>query len=146
MVPLTPINPLWILFGHAHALRHPFVRTRLTFLPSPFAYPITAFNVVLTIREYKKQKWSTSDVRDYGYQSKMFYLCIPFVFECAYRSVLPRIDIPRMCFFDVWPSMVLFGRLSAFVGEWCWMLQISLALQKILGELDIVTEKKVRNS
>ncbi|GMI43156.1 hypothetical protein TrCOL_g12189 [Triparma columacea] len=101
-----------------------------------------AFNVVLTIREYKKQKWSTSDVLDYGYQSKMFYLCIPFVFECAYRSVLPRIDIPRMCFFDVWPNMVLFGRLSAFVGEWCWMLQISLALQKILGELDIVTEKK----
>lgn len=74
----------------------------------------------------------------YGYQSKMFYLCLPFVFECGYRSLLPRVDIPRLCFFDVWPNMVLFGRLSAFVGEWCWMLQISLALQQILGELAIL--------
>jgi len=59
----------------------------------------------------------------------MYILSIPFVFECFYRSFLPRIDIPRICFFNVWGNNVLFGRLSAFVGEWCWMLQISFALQ-----------------
>ena len=67
----------------------------------------------------------------YHYQETMFYLSIPFIFECGYRSVLPRVDIPRLCFWDVWGNNVLFGRLSAFIGEWCWMLQISLALQTI---------------
>jgi len=77
----------------------------------------------------------------YGYQSNLFYLSLPFIFECGYRSVLPRVDIPRLCFFDWWPNMVLFGRLSAFVGEWCWMLQISLVLQKVLGELQTIKGK-----
>ena len=71
----------------------------------------------------------------YFYQKSMFYLCLPFVFECGYRSVLPRVDIPRLCLFDVWGNNVLFGRASAFIGEWCWMLQITLALRNILDGL-----------
>ena len=81
----------------------------------------------------------TRAVRDpqvFFYQKSMFYLCLPFVFECGYRSILPCVDIPRLCLFNVWGNNVLFGRASAFIGEWCWMLQISLALRNILDGLD----------
>jgi len=76
------------------------------------------------------------DPQVFFYQKSMFYLCLPFVFECGYRSILPRVDIPRLCLFNVWGNNVLFGRASAFIGEWCWMLQISLALRNILDGLD----------
>ncbi len=68
-------------------------------------------------------------------RSWMGMLAIPFVFECGYRSILPRVDIPRLCLHSTWANTVLLGRLSAFVGEWCWMMQISLALQVVLGDM-----------
>ncbi|GMH88334.1 hypothetical protein TL16_g11128 [Triparma laevis f. inornata] len=102
---------------------------------------ITALNIVFTYKTYKNQKWSTTNTSTYAYQSNLFYLSLPFIFECGYRSVLPRVDIPRLCFFDCWPNMILFGRLSAFIGEWCWMLQISLVLQKVLEELQTINPK-----
>lgn len=85
-----------------------------------------------------------SNFHQQRYQKTMLYLSFPFVFECGYRSILPRVDIPRLCFWDVWGNNVLFGRLAAFIGEWCWMMQISLALQSICDGLEqsLPTNKK----
>lgn len=40
-----------------------------------------------------------------------------YVLGCAFRSVLPVFDIPRLCLFDTWFSSVLVGRSVATVAE-----------------------------
>jgi len=51
-----------------------------------------------------------------------------YVLGCAFRSVLPVYDIPRLCLFDTWLSSVLVGRSVAtlaelsFAAQWAVML------------------------
>jgi hypothetical protein len=51
-----------------------------------------------------------------------------YVFGCAFRSVLPVYDIPRLCLFDIWLSSVVVGRSVAtvaelaFAGQWALLL------------------------
>ena len=40
----------------------------------------------------------------------MVLLCAAYVFGCAFRSVLPRADVQRICLFDTWFSSALVGR------------------------------------
>ncbi len=40
----------------------------------------------------------------------MLLLCAAYVFGCAFRSVLPRADVQRICLFDTWLSSVVVGR------------------------------------
>lgn len=40
-----------------------------------------------------------------------------YVFGCAFRSVLPVYDIPRLCLFDTWLSSVVLGRSIATLAE-----------------------------
>ena len=55
-------------------------------------------------------------------------LCATYVFGCAFRSLLPRADVQRICLFDTWPSDVLIGRTVAtmaeigFVAQWAIIL------------------------
>jgi hypothetical protein len=39
----------------------------------------------------------------------MLALCAAYVFGCAFRSVLPRADVQRICLFDTWLSSVVIG-------------------------------------
>ncbi|MFZ0177112.1 MAG: hypothetical protein WAL11_16225, partial [Pseudolabrys sp.] len=34
----------------------------------------------------------------------MVVLCAAYVFGCAFRSILPRADVQRICLFDMWLS------------------------------------------
>src|SRR4051812_26744156 len=45
------------------------------------------------------------------------FLCAAYVFGCAFRSILPRADIQRICLFDTWLSSVFVGRSVATVAE-----------------------------
>src|ERR1041385_924842 len=40
----------------------------------------------------------------------MLALCAAYVFGCAFRSLLPRADVQRICLFDTWLSSVTIGR------------------------------------
>src|SRR5260370_37702490 len=40
----------------------------------------------------------------------MLLLCAAYVFGCAFRSLLPRADVQRICLFDTFWSSVLVGR------------------------------------
>ncbi|MFL6602655.1 MAG: hypothetical protein ACJ8R9_15160 [Steroidobacteraceae bacterium] len=51
-----------------------------------------------------------------------------YVFGCAYRSVFPVYDIPRLCLFDTWLSTVAVGRSVATVAELCFVSQWALVL------------------
>ena len=69
-----------------------------------------------------------------GSMELMLLLCGTYVFGCAFRSVLPRADVQRICLFDTWLSSVLVGRSVATVAEICFVLQWAIILQQ-LGEI-----------
>src|SRR5215469_9756501 len=53
-------------------------------------------------------------------------LSAAYVFGCAFRSLLPRADVERICLFNTWLSSVLIGRSVATLAELCsWYAVIS---------------------
>jgi hypothetical protein len=54
-----------------------------------------------------------------------------YVIGCAFRSVLPRADVQRICLFDTWLSSVLVGRSVATVAEMCFIIQWALVLRAL---------------
>jgi len=61
----------------------------------------------------------------------MLFLCAAYVFGCAFRSLLPRADVQRMCLFDTWLSSVMIGRSVATVAEVCFAAQWALVLHRL---------------
>ncbi|HEY6996212.1 MAG TPA: hypothetical protein VH397_21130 [Xanthobacteraceae bacterium] len=61
----------------------------------------------------------------------MVLLCAAYVFGCAFRSVLPRADVQRICLFDTWLSSVLVGRSVATVAEICFVIQWAIVLRHL---------------
>src|SRR6202161_2792391 len=61
----------------------------------------------------------------------MLLLCAGYVFGCAFRSVLPRADVQRICLFDTWLSSVVVGRSVATVAEICFVAQWGRVLHQL---------------
>jgi len=61
----------------------------------------------------------------------MLLLCAAYVFGCAFRSVLPRADVQRICLFDTWLSSVVVGRTVATVAEICFVAQWAIILHQL---------------
>src|SRR5437762_436731 len=61
----------------------------------------------------------------------MLLLCAAYVFGCAFRSVLPRADVQRICLFDTWLSSVLVGRSVATIAEVCFVAQWAIILHQL---------------
>src|ERR1700743_2893306 len=65
---------------------------------------------------------------------RMLLFCAASVCGCAFRSVLPRADVQRICLFDHWLSSVFVGRSVATVAEICFVAQWAIILTQ-LGNL-----------
>jgi heme/copper-type cytochrome/quinol oxidase subunit 2 len=61
----------------------------------------------------------------------MLFLCAAYVFGCAFRSLLPRADVQRICLFDTWLSSVFIGRSVATVAEVCFAAQWAIVLHHL---------------
>ena len=61
----------------------------------------------------------------------MLLLSAAYVFGCAFRSILPRADVQRICLFDTWLSSVVVGRSVATVAEICFAAQWAIILQQL---------------
>jgi hypothetical protein len=61
----------------------------------------------------------------------MLLLCAGYVFGCAFRSLLPRADVQRICLFDTWLSSVMVGRSVATVAELCFAAQWAMILHQL---------------
>lgn len=61
----------------------------------------------------------------------MLLLCAGYVFGCAFRSILPRADVQRICLFDTWLSSVAVGRTVATVAEVCFAAQWAIVLHQL---------------
>ncbi|KAK1740201.1 hypothetical protein QTG54_009151 [Skeletonema marinoi] len=77
---------------------------------------------------------SNENVNKHPYQRYHLFLSGVYVFVCAYRSFLPRIDLERYCLFDTRLSSIFLGRLAATIAEVSFAAQISLFLYHI-GEV-----------
>src|SRR4051812_22434132 len=61
----------------------------------------------------------------------MLLLCATYVFGCAFRSLLPRADVQRICLFDHWLSSVVVGRSVATVAELGFAAQWAVILHQL---------------
>ena len=61
----------------------------------------------------------------------MLFLCAAYVFGCAFRSLLPRADVQRICLFDTWLSSVVVGRSVATVAEVAFAAQWAIILHQL---------------
>jgi hypothetical protein len=61
----------------------------------------------------------------------MLFLSAAYVFGCAFRSLLPRADVQRICLFDTFLSSVVVGRSVATVAEICFAAQWAIILHQL---------------
>lgn len=61
----------------------------------------------------------------------MLLLSAAYVFGCAFRSLLPRADVQRICLFDTWLSSAVVGRSVATVAELCFAAQWTIVLMRL---------------
>lgn len=54
-----------------------------------------------------------------------------YVLVCAYRSVLPRVDLERLVVVDTGLSSIFLGRVAATVAEICFALQLGLLVHQL---------------
>jgi hypothetical protein len=73
----------------------------------------------------------------------MLFLCAAYVFGCAFRSILPRADVQRICLFDTWLSSVVIGRSVATVAEVCFAAQWAIVLLQLGGIAGVDTASNV---
>ena len=99
---------------------------RLTFRWWQLFCAVSVGNIVLWSLAAWGLPWE-SDV----YRSKQLVLSGLFVAACAFRSLLPRVDLERMCLWDSPLSSVIVGRTVATVAELCFAGQCALLLFKL---------------
>jgi hypothetical protein len=66
----------------------------------------------------------------YAVRRRQLVFSALFVLGCAFRSVLPRADVQRICFHDSWLSSVAVGRSVASVAEVAFIAQWALLLRE----------------
>ncbi|MDU1689372.1 MAG: hypothetical protein E6848_07135, partial [Bradyrhizobium sp.] len=71
--------------------------------------------------------------------SSMLALSAAYVFGCAFRSVLPRADVQRICLVDSWLSSVFVGRSVATIAEIAFAAQWAIILAQLGAIADAET-------
>jgi hypothetical protein len=76
----------------------------------------------------------------------LMLLAAAYVFGCAFRSILPRADVQRICLFDTWLSSVMVGRSVATVAELCFAAQWAIVLRELGKITHSDTTKNIANA
>src|SRR6202041_3037505 len=79
---------------------------------------VSGVNIAAWILMYRELHDAGGSGRIPGMQI-MLLLSAAYVFGCAFRSLLPRADVQRICLFDTWLSSVAVGRSVATVAGIC---------------------------
>ena len=91
---------------------------------------VSGVNIAAWILMYRELHDAGSSGRIPGMQV-MLLLSAAYVFGCAFRSLLPRADVQRICLFDTWLSSVAVGRSVATVAEVCFAAQWTMILLQL---------------
>ena len=73
------------------------------------------------------------------------FLSAAYVFGCAFRAILPRADVQRICLFDTWLSSVLVGRSVATVAEICFVAQWAIVLRYLAASAESSLARSIAN-
>ena len=95
-----------------------------------FLLTVSAFNVallLLLLRYFSARTNNPGALRI----EPLLLLCAAYVLGCAFRSVLPRADVQRICLFDTWISSVAIGRSVATIAELCFAAQWAIVLRHL---------------
>jgi hypothetical protein len=76
----------------------------------------------------------------------LLFLSAAYVFGCAFRAILPRADVQRICLFDTWLSSVFLGRSVATVAEICFVTQLAIILRQLAGTAESITARNIANA
>jgi hypothetical protein len=74
--------------------------------------------------------WIARSASRTAYVETQLLLSAVYVGVCAFRSLVPRIDVERICLWDTWLSVILLGRTLATIAELCFALQCGLFVQR----------------
>jgi hypothetical protein len=91
-----------------------------------FLFVVSAGNLVLWV-VIARQVHGLSD----GYAAQQLLLSGVFAAACAFRSVLPRVDLERQCLWNCLLSSIFVGRSVATVAELCFAVQCALLISKL---------------
>ena len=61
----------------------------------------------------------------------LLILAAIYVAGCGFRSVLPMVDVPRICLHDTWISRIAVGRTVATIAELAFAVQWALLLREV---------------
>ena len=84
----------------------------------------------LLVRAALERRPSAMMPEVYRLRRLQLLLCGGYVLGCAFRSVFPVYDVPRLVVVDSWLSSVLIGRSVATVAELCFAGQWALMLRE----------------
>jgi hypothetical protein len=107
-----------------------------------FLLVVSAANIALWLLVHRHSRRLDGE-RDVFLVKLMVLLCAAYVFGCAFRSVLPRADVQRICLFDTWLSSVLVGRSVATVAEICFVIQWAIVLRQLARFTNADTARNV---
>ena len=101
-----------------------------------FLLVVSAGNIAFLLLLFSRRRAADNGSRRGGIFAvePLLLLAAVYVLVCAFRSVLPRADVQRICLFDTWLSSVAVGRSVATVAEICFVVQWAIVLRE-LGRL-----------
>ncbi len=93
-----------------------------------FLCSVAALNVAAWVLAGRALGRSRANVAGDHFSARRLQLVLSagYVFGCAFRSVVPVFDVPRLGLFDSWLSSALVGRSVATVAELCFACQWAL--------------------
>jgi hypothetical protein len=94
---------------------------------------IGIFNVAAVLRVAATLKRTADPAAD-ALRRRQLQLAVVFVVVCAFRSLVPRADVQRICLFDSWLATVFVGRALATVAELSFAAQWMLLLREVVKD------------
>ena len=88
--------------------------------------------IALRVFFFAKPKFPTSNSLSIRVCSLIYAVC------CAFRSILPRLDVERVCMYEHWLSYITIGRSVATIAEISFAYQLSCVLSDLAGSLHAV--------
>lgn len=100
---------------------------------------VSLANIVFWFILYRQLNGGSSSSGQASQTSSMLALSAAYVFGCAFRSVLPRADVQRICLVDSWLSSVFIGRTVATIAEIAFAAQWAIILAQLGAIADAET-------
>jgi hypothetical protein len=101
-----------------------------------FLVAVSIINITAWIGTRKYVLNGKTKIEDFN-SRLMIWLSAGYVFGCAFRSILPKADVQRICLFDTWFSSVFLGRSVATIAELCFIAQWALVLHFFSTKTDL---------